>query len=102
MGVLDADGYDAVIRTIRDATAHGAVYVHCWGGIGRTATVVGCLLVDDGLDAEAALECIAARRAGSRKAHRSAPETDTQRDLLRTRARNHRSRSDSSRKPGRI
>ena len=28
----------------------GAVYVHCWGGIGRTGTVVGCWLVRHGLD----------------------------------------------------
>ncbi|HMP42979.1 MAG TPA: protein-tyrosine phosphatase family protein, partial [Roseiflexaceae bacterium] len=33
-------------------TAIGAghtVYVHCWGGIGRTGTVVGCWLVRHGL-----------------------------------------------------
>ena len=28
----------------------GSVYVHCWGGIGRTGTVVGCWLVRHGLD----------------------------------------------------
>jgi protein-tyrosine phosphatase len=27
-----------------------SVYVHCWGGIGRTGTVVGCWLVRHGLD----------------------------------------------------
>ncbi|MEM6911671.1 MAG: protein-tyrosine phosphatase family protein [Verrucomicrobiota bacterium] len=30
-------------------------YVHCWGGIGRTGTVVGCWLREFGLEAEPAL-----------------------------------------------
>ena len=30
--------------------AGGSVYVRCWGGIGRTGTVVGCWLVRHGLD----------------------------------------------------
>jgi protein-tyrosine phosphatase len=25
--------------------SHRAVYVHCWGGIGRTGTVIGCWLL---------------------------------------------------------
>jgi ADP-ribosyl-[dinitrogen reductase] hydrolase len=32
------------------------VYVHCHAGIGRTGTVIGCLLVERGLSGEAALE----------------------------------------------
>lgn len=31
------------------------VYVHCWGGVGRTGTVVGCYLVNDGLSGDGAL-----------------------------------------------
>ncbi|MEK7952577.1 protein-tyrosine phosphatase family protein [Luteolibacter soli] len=31
-------------------------YVHCWGGIGRTGTVIGCWLKESGLDATAALD----------------------------------------------
>ncbi len=30
-------------------------YVHCWGGIGRTGTAVGCWLRECGLDGDAAL-----------------------------------------------
>lgn len=29
--------------------AGGAVYLHCWGGHGRTGTVVGCYLIEHGL-----------------------------------------------------
>jgi protein-tyrosine phosphatase len=61
------------------------VYVHCWGGIGRTSTVVGCLLVDGGLDADAALADIDRRRSVTRKADRAAPQTDAQIDVVRTR-----------------
>ena len=35
--------------------AGGTVYVHCWGGIGRTGTVAGCYLVRQGLTGGAAL-----------------------------------------------
>ena len=31
------------------------VYVHCWGGVGRTGTVVGCWLVRHGRTGDAAL-----------------------------------------------
>ena len=55
MGVFGR-GYDEILDAIRESTDRGVVYVHCWGGIGRTSTVVGCLLVDAGLDADAALE----------------------------------------------
>lgn len=31
------------------------VYVHCWGGVGRTGTVVGCYLVNKGMSGGEAL-----------------------------------------------
>lgn len=34
MAVVDDHPYDDVVPTIDDAMARGAVYVHCWGGIG--------------------------------------------------------------------
>ena len=55
MGVCSAEGYDEILEAIRESADRGVVYLHCWGGIGRTSTVVGCLLVDAGLDADAAL-----------------------------------------------
>ena len=38
-------GMGDVLTLIEEALVRGAVYVHCWGGIGRTGTVVGCWLV---------------------------------------------------------
>jgi hypothetical protein len=50
----------AVMRAILDLLrteleAGRPCYVHCWGGIGRTGTVVGCWLKEQGMDAGAAL-----------------------------------------------
>ena len=44
----------ALMDTILDAMDHSLtedrpVYVHCWGGMGRTGTVVGCWLIRHGL-----------------------------------------------------
>ena len=87
MSVIDHDGYDEILARIRDEISAGrVVYVHCWGGKGRTSTVVGCLLIDDGLDYEAALARIAELRAGTRKADEACPESPAQHRLLRERA----------------
>jgi predicted protein tyrosine phosphatase len=46
----------SVLDLIHQELAAGRTcYVHCWGGIGRTGTVVGCWLREMGLDGESAL-----------------------------------------------
>lgn len=85
-GVTTERGYDAILSAIDDGLARGAVYVHCWGGVGRTGTVIGCWLIDGGLSSTAALDRLAELRADSRMAHRAAPEAEAQRDVLRRRA----------------
>lgn len=86
MGVIDAAGYDAIVAQIRERARHGGVYVHCWGGIGRTGTVVGCLLADAGLSGDVAITRIAELRSHSRKAHIRAPQTPGQAEVIRTAA----------------
>jgi len=72
-----------ILDAIDDAlAAGGTVYVHCYGGIGRTGTVIGCWLVRHGLSGEAALDQIAARRAGTPDGRRKSPETSAQRALV--------------------
>ena len=86
MSVIDQDGYDRILARIRDETnSGGVVYLHCWGGKGRTCTVVGCL-IDDGLDYESAIARIAELRAGTRKALEVCPESLSQHRLLWERA----------------
>jgi protein-tyrosine phosphatase len=74
-GVLDA--------LARARAARQVAYVHCWGGIGRTATVVGCLLREQGLAGDAALEQIRVLREGTTKAFRQSPETLEQQAYIR-------------------
>ncbi len=54
--------------------------MHCWGGIGRTGTVVGCYLVHRGLTGEAALARLAAwwRTVPKSALYPRSPQTDEQ------------------------
>lgn len=55
------------------------VYVHCWGGRGRTGTVVGCWLVRHGIaEGESVLEKIQELRRFDAKAHWPSPEMPEQ------------------------
>ena len=65
-----------------ELAAGGVVYVHCYGGVGRTGTVVGCFLVRHGASPKDALEAISRLRAKTRTAARSSPETEVQRELI--------------------
>jgi len=50
----------AILDAVDSALLDGRnVYVHCWGGIGRTGTTVGCHLVRRGLTGEQALAQLA-------------------------------------------
>jgi hypothetical protein len=80
-----------LMRTILDkvdeslAAGH-RVYVHCWGGIGRTGTTVGCYLVRRGLDGEAALRQLAEwwREVPKSRIHPRSPETSEQAAFVRS------------------
>ena len=73
----------AILGAVRLALEEGeTVYVHCWGGVGRTGTVVGCLLVEDGMSAGAVLAHLAELRGGTQRAHRVSPETHAQRAFV--------------------
>jgi hypothetical protein len=60
------------------------VYVHCWGGKGRTGTVVGCYLIRHNLvSGNTALDEITRLRRDIHP-YQESPETDQQRDLVRS------------------
>jgi atypical dual specificity phosphatase len=76
-----------VLAALEDSAAAGRrAAVHCWGGIGRTGTVVGCHLVrQQGLSGEQALARIAEEWKSVEKSHRvpRSPETDEQAAFVR-------------------
>lgn len=88
LGVVDDDAYDTVTLSIDEGLRRGGVFVHCWGGIGRTGTVIGCVLADQGLGYDAIVERLALLRRGTSKERRTAPEMPVQHDLIRRRADN--------------
>lgn len=80
-----------LMRTILDKideslAAGRSVYVHCWGGIGRTGTTVGCYLVRRGRDGEQALRQLAEwwREVPKSRIHPRSPETSEQAAFIRS------------------
>jgi protein-tyrosine phosphatase len=63
--------------------AGGIVYVHCWGGVGRTGTIVGCWLVDGGESGEDALALLRELRGSCAKGSRRSPENEAQAEFVR-------------------
>lgn len=60
MGVPRPQAMVTTLDTMDQAVSAGrTVYVHCWGGVGRTGTVVGCYLVRHGHTGDGALAEIA-------------------------------------------
>jgi protein-tyrosine phosphatase len=77
---------EEILDAIDEALAAGhTVYVHCWGGIGRTGTVIACHLVRHGCSGEEALRELAALWQHVEKVWRrpESPETDEQREFVR-------------------
>ncbi len=72
----------AILRTIRSARHRGVpLYLHCWGGRGRTGTVAGCALSEIFAHrGQEALDRLAERwRACAKAARSESPETGEQR-----------------------
>ena len=87
-GVIDDAGYDAIVEHIRaELDAGRVVVVHCWGGKGRTGTVIGCwLIAEDGLGFPEVVDRMQELRRGTIKEHHPVPDTPEQAAVLRRRA----------------
>ena len=68
------DALDAAINEGRN------IYLHCWAGVGRTGTVVGCYLVRHGMTGQQALAQLAEwwKTDPRRDRFKRSPETDEQ------------------------
>ena len=87
-GTIADDGYDRILAHINTELEAGrVVLVHCWGGKGRTGTVVGAWLIQQqGLGYPEVVDHMQELRAGSKKASHPVPDTPEQHDVLRHRA----------------
>jgi len=68
----------------REIAAGRKVYFHCFGGIGRTGTVAGCYLAENGFPGLRALEELTRRfSSSSSSAWAQSPETPEQRNMVK-------------------
>ena len=91
MGTCDVPHMRRVLDIMDAHMVEGRpVYVHCWGGIGRTGMVIGCWLVRHGRSGEAALKEVdtmfrtMSAPTVARHSSWGSPQTDEQRNVVRT------------------
>lgn len=87
MGIPTPEAARAAIGAIREAMeSDPAVYIHCWGGIGRTGTIAGCWLREAGLGPDEALQRVQhlyATHMHKVRFHPQSPQTVEQRRFVR-------------------
>ena len=106
--VCDAALMNGILDAIDFAILAGrGVYVHCWGGVGRTGMVIGCWMVRHGKSGAEALEEVQAlfqsmtAEKWEKHKHWGSPQTELQRAVVRTWAANDAKRRDVIRRtPG--
>jgi ADP-ribosylglycohydrolase len=83
-GIPDTKTMDAVLEFI-DASLRQdrPIYLHCWGGHGRTGTVVGCYLIAHGLATKDNFVEVIAQLRKHVPTHIPSPENSKQRDFVR-------------------
>lgn len=75
-----------ILNAIQATLADGhKLYLHCYGGIGRTGTVIGCYLVQQGLSGQQALDQLATwwKRVPKSSRYPHSPETLQQEQFVR-------------------
>lgn len=85
-GLPTPEHMTTILNTIdAELQAGRKIYLHCWGGIGRTGTTVGCYLVRRGKTGEEALRQLAEwwQTVPKSQIHLRSPETREQAEFIR-------------------
>jgi predicted protein tyrosine phosphatase len=85
-GLPTPEQMNLILDTVDEGLQAGQkIYLHCWGGIGRTGTTVGCYLVRQGMSGANALTQLAAwwRSVPKSRYHLHSPETVEQMNFVR-------------------
>jgi protein-tyrosine phosphatase len=85
VGVVSVNTMGTYLDRIHTAVSKVPTFIHCWGGRGRTGTVLGCFLVDSGIaSGEEALKYLQRVRLLYKdpKANFPAPETLQQQRMV--------------------
>ena len=83
-GVPSVECMTKILRTVHNALkSRKLVYVHCFAGLGRTATVAGCYFVEQGMDGDEALQEIERIQQGTCFGGSVSPITDEQRQMVK-------------------
>jgi hypothetical protein len=85
-GIPSLDFMNNLLGAIDEKINSGhKIYLHCWGGIGRTGTTVGCYLVRHGSTGVIALQLLSKLYLTSAQSTRYpySPETATQIDFIK-------------------
>ena len=84
-GVPTVEQMNSILDALDDGLQAGRkIYLHCWGGIGRTGTTVGCYLVRHGRTGAEALDQLATwwRQVPKSRYHPHSPETARQLEFV--------------------
>lgn len=84
-GLPSIEQMSSILDVIDEGLRAGRkIYLHCWGGIGRTGTTVGCYLVRQGKTGGEALDQLSAwwRNVPKSRVHLHSPETFQQRAFV--------------------
>lgn len=77
------DTVKTILNSIDESlAANKLIYVHCYAGIGRTGTIVGCYLARHGAAGQAALDKLAKLRAETSSWFARSPEDSSQVELV--------------------
>jgi len=85
-GLPTSELMTSILNTMDENLKAGRkIYLHCWGGIGRTGTTVGCYLVRRGKTSEEALIQLADwwQTVPKSRIHQHSPETREQVEFIR-------------------